>query len=235
MRLLIIPLLIFWMDGLAQCKTYKLSAKGDTLNCIDLNNLRQGRWIVRMPALRGEPGYEEEGFFKDDKKEGLWRRFNLMGDMLAAENYRWGLLNGKSQYFTLAGLEREESWKAANPNKPLDTIDVADPTDPTKIERVAIRLEGSSVKHGEWKYYDPVYGRLVKKEEYFLGRLRQAGEDNKNFNVVTDSSSVNKSATGLINSKDANKEKDKNKPKQVLEFEKKVKKGAKVRDGRTGG
>ena len=45
----------------AQYKSYKISVKGDTLNAIDLNGLKQGKWVVHVDPLRGEPGYEEEG------------------------------------------------------------------------------------------------------------------------------------------------------------------------------
>ena len=46
-----------------QWKDYMISVKGDTLNRVDKKGMKQGPWIVKMPDLRGEPGYEEEGFF----------------------------------------------------------------------------------------------------------------------------------------------------------------------------
>ena len=77
MRFLLLPLLIFSVNIIfSQCKSYKLSSNGDTLNCVDFNDLKQGRWIVTTPKLRGEPGFEAEGVFKNNRKEGLWRTFN---------------------------------------------------------------------------------------------------------------------------------------------------------------
>ena len=64
-------------------ESYLISVKGDTINCVDKNKLKQGRWVVRVEPLRGESGYEEEGVFEDDKKEGPWRKYNLTGDLLA--------------------------------------------------------------------------------------------------------------------------------------------------------
>ena len=51
----------FCYTGNAQYKKYTLSDKGDTLNAIDNKGLKQGKWILHVDELRGEPGYEEEG------------------------------------------------------------------------------------------------------------------------------------------------------------------------------
>src|SRR4051812_43428886 len=114
MRYLIIVAL-FLFGGIkseAQWKNYIISRKGDTLNRVDMKGLKQGPWSVHVDALRGEDGYEEEGFFKDDKKEGVWRRFTLEGDLIAYENYAYGMKDGKCTYFTISGEPlREESWR----------------------------------------------------------------------------------------------------------------------------
>ncbi len=86
-----------------QWESYQISVKGDTINCVDRNKMKQGKWVVRVEPLRGEPGYEEEGIFENDLKEGLWRKYNLTGDLLAVENYRWGFRDGKQTYFTPLG------------------------------------------------------------------------------------------------------------------------------------
>jgi hypothetical protein len=31
--------------------------------------------VVHVESLRGEPGYEEEGVFENNRKEGEWRIF----------------------------------------------------------------------------------------------------------------------------------------------------------------
>ncbi|QGW28169.1 hypothetical protein [Phnomibacter ginsenosidimutans] len=93
---------------MAQCKTFKLSDRGDTLNCVDTRNRKQGPWLVQVPEMRGNPGYEEEGSYVDDKKEGIWRRYTMEGDLVAVEAYHWGMLHGKSSYYSVLGLEREE-------------------------------------------------------------------------------------------------------------------------------
>jgi hypothetical protein len=67
----------------AQYKTYTLSVHGDTLNAIDNSGLKQGKWVIHVDPLRGEPGYEEEGIFVNDKREGLWRKYTLQSDLIS--------------------------------------------------------------------------------------------------------------------------------------------------------
>jgi len=228
MRLLFIPLiLLIYTGSFGQCKTYKISSKGDTLNCKEANGTMRGQWVVHVDALRGEPGYEEEGSFVNSRKEGSWRRFNLMGDLMAVENYRWGNKNGKCSYFSLVGLEREESWRALNPAKAIDTIDVPDPKYPDRFEKVIVKNEGNSLKHGTWKYYNPSYGNILKIETYVLDELQTGNQELSNKNVVN-------TASDSTDAKPADKTKVK--PKEVEEFDKKNKNKKKitVRDGKTG-
>jgi len=105
---------------------------------------------------------------------------------------------------------------------PYDTVEVADwEKDPLGLitKAVVVKLEGSSVKHGQWKYYNPQTGFVEKTENYVLGTI----DTGPKKDVVT--------------SEDPDKKKQAAKPKEVLDYEKKNsgKKKIKVRDGRTGG
>jgi hypothetical protein len=223
MRWIFVLSILISFNGYSQWSSYIIGIKGDTLNCVDKANLRQGRWVVRYDEVRGEKGYEEEGVYVDGKKEGLWRQYSLEGDLIAAENYRWGNKNGVCQYYTRNGeLLREEGWRAVNPLNPYDTVEVADwEKDPLGLitKTVVVKLEGSSVKHGQWKFYEPQTGFVVKTETYVLGTLDGGPK---------------KDVTSL---EDPDKKKQVAKPKEVLDFEKKNsgKKKIKVRDGTTGG
>lgn len=223
MKWLIVSFLFIGFAGNAQSgwKSYRLTANNDTINCIDQNGLKQGRWVVRVDPLRGEPGYEQEGIYRDGKKEGVWRSYTTVGDLFAVERFRWGNKDGKSQYYNMEGITREESWKAVNPENPYDTIDVYDPVDPKKMYRQVIKIEGGSVKHGAWNYYEG--GLITKTENYFLDKKQD----------------IFKGATAAGGESEITETKPKkgpaqSKPKEVLEFEKKVgKKKVKVIDGAT--
>src|SRR5690242_18512994 len=100
MRLILALLLLISVNGMAQWKSFVLNSRGDTLNRVDLKGLKQGPWSIHVDDLRGERGYEEEGYFENDLKEGTWKRYSLEGVKIAEENYRWGKLNGKQNYYT---------------------------------------------------------------------------------------------------------------------------------------
>lgn len=226
MRWAFILFLILYMNVSAQCVQYILGVRKDTLNCVDKNGKKQGRWVIRYEELRGEPGFEEEGVFKDGKKTGVWRKYTLPGDLLAIENYKWGLKDSVSMYFTMMGLEHEESWKALDPNKLWDTIEVNDPFDPYKIEKKVVKNEGRSLKHGIWNYYNQQSGTITKTEFYVLGQLQTLEDQVKDNTTLLVKDSVHTKKDSVATS-------TKTKPKEVLEYEKKKGK-KKERDGRTG-
>jgi hypothetical protein len=213
----------------SQCKTYKLDAKHDTLNCTDFQNLKQGRWFVRVDNNHGEPGYQEEGVYKNSKKEGAWTTYNLMGDVLAEENYKWGYKNGVCRYYNLLGLLREESWKAIDPLNPYDTVRVYYLDNSGKYDLKIVKVESSSVKHGTWNYYNPERQTITKTEEYVIDQ--QVNNKKTDLQKLTDSL-----ATAKKNPPDSLSVLNKTKPAEVLQYEKKnsKKKKIKVRDGATG-
>lgn len=209
------------MNGMAQYKIFKLADNGDTLNAIDLKDMKQGKWMNHIDELRGEPGYEEEGIYKDDKKEGVWRKYSLTGDLIAVEFYKLGGKHGIQQYYTFLGeLIREESWRGYDPEFPNDTIPIYGDGNNEILEYKIVKAEQYSVKHGEWKYYDPMAGgRLVKVEKYDRGHLEgPAGSVTKMLAPATD------------------KSKKVEKTPEMIEWEKKNKgKKKALRDGRTTG
>jgi len=212
----------------SQCKTYQLNAKHDTINCTDFQNQKQGYWYTKVVNNHGEPGYQESGFYKDNKKEGAWVHLSLVGDTLAEENYKWGYKDGVQRYYNLMGLIREESWKVTNPENPYDTVRVYDLNIPDKYDLKIVRVDASTVKHGIWTYYDPERGTITKTEEYVVDKLVN---NKKSLSALNDSmNAVQKMPTDSISA--ANK----NKPPEVLEYEKKhsKKKKYRVRDGATG-
>ncbi len=148
----------------AQYKEFKLSPNGDTLNAIDKKDRKQGKWVNTVGELRGEPGYDEEGMYKDDKKTGTWRKYTSNGDIIAVENYRFGGKDGVQQYFSFLGdLEREEEWRGYNPDAPYDTIPVYGTGSGEIVEYKIVKAEQYSVPHGDWKFYNK-QGHIVKIE-----------------------------------------------------------------------
>ncbi|MCW3090617.1 MAG: hypothetical protein JWP81_1686 [Ferruginibacter sp.] len=208
-------------------KSFSLSPKGDTLNAIDTKGMKQGKWVITVGELRGEPGYEEEGFYKNDKKDGTWRRYNTTGDILAIENYRFGGKDGQQEYFSFLGdLLRHEEWHAYNPDQPFDTIPIYGTGSNEIISFKIVRSQQYSVPHGEWKYYEPG-GRQSKYEKYDRGLLLKDKQEDDIAAATATTKEVEDAPPG----------KPKVKTKEILEYEKKYskKKRKKLeRDGQTG-
>ena len=156
----------------AQLKSFQMSAKGDTINKIDKKGFKQGKFVLHTKELRGEPGFEEEGMYKNDLKEGIWRRYNLLGDPIGFETYLHGGKDGPQQYYSPLGeLLREENWRGFNPDTPYDTIPIYGTASSEIISYKIVKAEPYSVKQGMWKYYEAVSGRLVKSEEWDRNNL----------------------------------------------------------------
>jgi antitoxin component YwqK of YwqJK toxin-antitoxin module len=217
MKNIFLFLLLITVSANAQYKNFVLLDNGDTLNRLDNNNLKQGRWKVHVNALRVDPAYDEEGSFIDNKKDGIWRKYDMYGLLFAQENYKWGNKNGLQQYLNQGRLERDENWRAIDPKNQFDTVEVNDLANEFKIDKKVVKVESYSVPLGRWTYYNPETGIVIKTEEYnVLGQL-----------VVP----VVKVTTAVTDSIP----KPKIKPKEILQYEKKnSKKSFKVRDGGTG-
>lgn len=218
MRWISVVLLLISLNGYTQWKDYMLNANKDTLNRIDLKDRKQGPWVHRYETVRGEPGFEEEGWYKNNRKEGEWKLFSLAGDLVGVENYKWGLKDGLCKYYSMHGdLRLEQSWKALNPDKEYDTIEVEDLDKLDSYRTVIVKNEGAALKHGVWRYYNTETGAISRTETYNLGKL-DAAPVASNPERSGDKKSINK-------------------PKEVLDFEKKNsgKKKVKVKDGSTGG
>ena len=201
----------------SQAGSFIIGVKGDTLNKTDAKNQKQGKWVNRVEELRGEPGYEEEGEYKNNRKEGPWRLYSLEGDLTGLEFYRWGNKDGVCQYFNTSGaLVREESWRALNPDKLYDTLEIEDIDHLNEYKTVVVKNEGVAIRHGSWKFYNPSTGMIYKTQLYTMGKLETPKAD-----PIADSAKT--ASKTLV------------KPKEVQDFEKKNagKKKVKYRDGQT--
>jgi len=239
MRYLLIAALFISFSSKAQWKSYSFTPRHDTINRIDLKGMKQGPWVEHIAPLRGEDAYDEQGFYKDDKKEGIWKRFSAEGDLLAIEGYSLGMKTGKCKYYLYTGeLQREESWRAIDPKSPYDTVDIVDVNDPSKILRKEIvKVEPMSYKNGTWTYYNTETGAIESTEEWVMNKRKEDAVANNNDDLAP--IDVTKGGNKNTNSNTAQTDEKKQvaKPKEVLEFEKKNagKKKIKVRDGSTGG
>ena len=214
--LLVVMISVTSIVSFAQYKEYKLNAKRDTINVIDKKGQKKGKWVIHMDELRGEPGYEEEGIYKNGEKDGFFRRYTLEGDLLSVENYKLGGKDGLQQYYNFVGeLIREETWRGFNPDAPFDTVAVYGTGSNEILEYKIVKAMPYSVKNGPWRYFQN--GMVVKTEEW-----------DRN-NVVAPNASSDAATAVKAKPKKAEK------TAEMLEWEKKNKGKKKVlRDGATG-
>ena len=115
--------------------------------------------------------------------------------------------------------------------KTMDTVDVFDIKDPTKlVDRVIVKVTGQTNRHGTWTYYDPQWGGIVKTERYFLNQIQTGNEGGEDGDIKIIGVSDGKTKT------DSTGKKIVTKPQAVLDYEKKNsgKKKVKTRTGSTG-
>ncbi|HSN61666.1 MAG TPA: hypothetical protein VLR49_12075 [Ferruginibacter sp.] len=201
-----------------QYKEFRINTDGDTINAVTKDGLKEGKWVIKVAELRGEPGYEEEGIFEKGLKEGVWRRYTIDGDLLAVENYKKGGKHGVQQYFTFLGEPlRDENWKGYDPDSPYDTIPIYGTGSNEIVEFRIVKAEQYSVKQGEWKFYDPSNGAFLRTEQWERNNLlKPAG-----------------STTPSVATSSVKKKPEKTAEMIEWELKNKGKKGS-IRDGKTG-
>lgn len=135
----------------------------------DAKQRKQGPWSEQVAPLRGEPGYTWEGVYKNDRKEGVWKKYNDIGDIIAEETFRNGVLDGPCKYYYPNGKPSAAGvMLAMEIEGEIDTVLVIDPV--TQEEsRVEVVRKGNSVRNGEWRLWDED-GNMVK-ETYSRGEI----------------------------------------------------------------
>ncbi len=103
--------------GYAQSQTFELDpTTKDTINQIDQVGKKQGKWIV---FGKSKPGgcYSaaqkvEEGKYKDNKKEGIWKEYYCNGNPKNKVTYQLGRADGYAiMYHENGKVSEEGTWK----------------------------------------------------------------------------------------------------------------------------
>lgn len=106
-------LLLAFTSGFAQ--TFDMDGK-DTINAMDVNNLRQGKWIVKN-STKKLPGYRddqtvEEGKYLASKKTGVWKAYFPTGKTKSEITYENNRPKGYAKFYHENGQLAEEGiWE----------------------------------------------------------------------------------------------------------------------------
>lgn len=148
----------------------RAQASEPNLNRKDAQGKPDGLWYIYESARMGEPGKSEFGSYDHGNKTGLWYAADNRGNIVSIESYKYNQRDGEAQYFEHGQLVCAGQYKGLNPNYEIDTVLVVHPT--TGDERlVYIPTERGSVRHGRWRYYDELTGRLIREENYQVDEL----------------------------------------------------------------
>jgi hypothetical protein len=161
--LLVIFISFFFNSSFAQ--NTGVQKTNEPINQVDGQGKRHGMWLNSVKCPDEEGACSEFGRYDHGRKMGVWYKVNREGELIAAENYRNGALDGESKYYDEGKLICIGHYRGMNPDNLYDTIIVTDPV--TGAEELRqVNTDRGSQKHGTWKYFDDETGRLIKEEEY---------------------------------------------------------------------
>ena len=141
-----------------------------TLNQYNKKGLKDGMWMTKMPERMGEEAYTEFGTYINGRKYGQWYRLDNLGDVVAIERFKNDVKDGEVKSFEQGRLVCIGNYLGLNPDQLYDTIYVMDPV--THYESpVRISSDRGALRHGNWRYYDPLTGRLIREEEWQVDEL----------------------------------------------------------------
>lgn len=89
---------------------------GDTINRIDANRKRQGKWIVKAKPAK-DRGYKvgsivEEGVFQNSRKVGMWKKFYPSGKLKSEITYKGSRPYGPyTLYYENGNIEEQGNWE----------------------------------------------------------------------------------------------------------------------------
>ncbi|MGN6508485.1 MAG: toxin-antitoxin system YwqK family antitoxin [Chitinophaga sp.] len=146
-----------------------LAAAQTAANQTDAKGRKQGPWAEQVAPLRGEPGYTWEGIYNHGRKEGVWKKYSVDGDVMAEETFKFGVLDGLCKYYYPNGrISAVGNMLSVDIDGQKDTVVVVDPVSGQE-SLTEVTRKGYSVKHGEWKVYDE--DGAMMRETYDRGEL----------------------------------------------------------------
>jgi antitoxin component YwqK of YwqJK toxin-antitoxin module len=153
------------------CNSLNTIAQNKTeINQLDESGKPHGLWYTYTPAERGEAAESKFGHYDHGDKMGLWYVNDGKGNMISIETFKFNVRDGEAKYFENGQLTCIGHYRGLNPKVALDTVLIVDPI--TGDEKwVSVPTERGSVRHGSWRFYDELSGRLIKEEQYQIDEL----------------------------------------------------------------
>lgn len=114
-RLALLSILFFFIGIFSLPAQSFEMLNGDTINLIDANRKRQGKWLIK--ASPNDAGYKkgelvEEGVYKDSRKIGIWKKYYPGGKIKSEITYSGGRPKGPyTLYYDNGNIEESGNWQ----------------------------------------------------------------------------------------------------------------------------
>ncbi len=106
-RIFIIFIVLIIAKPFVYSQNFKLW-NGDTINLIDENNFKQGKWVIFKDDSEN---IQSEGEFSDNKKRGVWKTYYTTGNIQSEITYNENKQNGYARIYHKNGKIAEEgTW-----------------------------------------------------------------------------------------------------------------------------
>ncbi|MEQ8625145.1 MAG: toxin-antitoxin system YwqK family antitoxin [Vicingaceae bacterium] len=114
MRSLVFFVILSFLSFNSIAQSYDL-VNGDTINKIDVNNKRQGKWVIKANPPK-DKGYRagaivEEGNYNGSRKFGLWKTYYPNGNLKSEITYKGSRPFGPyTLYYENGNVEEKGNW-----------------------------------------------------------------------------------------------------------------------------
>lgn len=150
--------------------TFVFAQTKTEINRHDEHGKEHGLWYSYMGADKGEPEQTTIGHYDHGNRTGIWYVNDGKGNLTSIETFKLNVRDGEVKYFENGQLTCVGHYRGLNPSVEIDTVHIVDPI--TGDEKwVSVATERGSVKHGSWRFYDELTGRLIKEEQYQVDEL----------------------------------------------------------------
>ncbi len=186
--------------------TYTLLQNGDTINKVDTDGKRWGKWFEEYNS--DKKYFYTVGEYIDGLKQGVWQVYNTNDEMIEKSNYRNGARHGRSTFFANGQISSTGDYIGFYSSL-KDTFMVEDPYVDTLIEFIT-DLHTYSYKNGPWYYLNEYTGDTLRIEHFYFGEVLSS----EDFDPAMDSVVVESIKKKLPHNKDRPLQLDKkpNKP-----------------------
>lgn len=153
------------VDKTIRIVSFEVLENGDTINKLDQNKVKHGKWLHYTEGKYSDPSMYEYGNYDSDKRTGKWMVYDKEGRTTAEENYKNGLKNGEARYYEQGSLYCVGNYLALKSIYEYDTVMVENPIT-NALRPVVIKASVGSVRHGLWTFYDVYTHKVDRVVEY---------------------------------------------------------------------